>query len=159
SLQDTQTRLLPLLHGRGPLAVVFRHLHFNLRVAWLYGEFGHVDSLRSPAAAGAPATQPLAIGNEHDLRTIPKKSILLGRNEAHQEFVPGLECGLGPAIRERVSRTDCLDAPGLLFALVVLQGEIDLDMGIGPYVLRHCRLRCDAVTVVVHTGRSMVREQ
>ncbi len=150
-LQDTNAWLLLFLHGRGPLAVVFRHLHFDLRVAWLYRECAHLDSLRAPAAAGAPAAQPLAIGNEHDLRTIPKKPVAQGRNEAHQELVPGLERVLGPAIPERVTRTDCLDAPGLLFTLVVLQGEIDLDMGIGPYVLRHRRLRCDAVGVVVDT--------
>ncbi len=94
-----------------------------------------------------------------NLSTSPESPVALGRNEAHQELVPRLECVLGPSIRERVSRTYCFDAPGLLFALVILQGEIDLDMGIGPYVLRHCRLRCDADSVVVHTCRSMVREQ
>src|SRR5262249_60404482 len=111
----------------------------------------------SPHAAPAVATQPLAIGNEHELSTGAESPIAFGRNEAHQELVPGLETVLGPAIRERVSRTYCLDAPGLLFAVIVLQGEINLDVAIGPYVLRHCRLRCDAVSVVVHTCRSMVR--
>ena len=106
-------------------------------------------------AAPAVATQPLAIGNEHELSTRAESPIAFGRNEAHQELVPDLETVLGPAIRERVSRADCLDAPGLLIAHIVLQGEINLDVGIGPYVLRHRRFRCDAVSVVVHTSRSM----
>src|SRR4030095_11674096 len=118
----------------------------------------HVDSVGT-LAAPAVATQPLAILNEHDLSTGAESPVALGRNEAHQQLVPGLVCVLGPAIRERISRTYCFNAPCLLFALVVLQGEINLDMGIGPYVLRDRRLGCDANSVVVHTGRSMVREQ
>src|SRR5204863_9304987 len=94
----------------------------------------------------------------HDLSKSAESSVALGLNEAHQELVPSLECVLGPAIRERVSVTYCLDAPGLLFALIILQGEINLDVGIGPYVLRHCRLRCDAMSKVIHPCRSVMRE-
>src|SRR5215831_14398536 len=112
-----KTLPLLLLLGLGPRAVIFGHLDFDCGVAWFYGQRVHVDGLCSHAAP-AVATQPLAVGNEHELSTRAERPIAFGRNEAHQELVPGLETALGPAIRERVSRTDGLDAPGLLFALV-----------------------------------------
>src|SRR5678816_3838754 len=146
---------LLLLLGLGPLSVVWRHLNFDLCVAWFYRKFVHVFDSFGSHPAPAVATQPLAIGNEHNLSTSAESPVALGRNEAHQEFVPKLECVLGPSVRERISRTYCLDAPRLLLTLVILQFEIDLDMGIGPYVLRDCRLRRDADGVVVHTCRSM----
>src|SRR5580704_15913019 len=151
-------RSLLLLLRLGPLAVVFRHLNLNCRVAWLYGERVGVDSLFSHAAPAATA-EPVAIGNKHELRTSPESPVALGRNEAHQELVPRLEGLLRPAIGERVSGTYCFDAPGLLFARIILQGEINLDMGIGPYVLRDCRLRSDAMSKVIHARGSMMREQ
>src|SRR5207249_1035739 len=83
-------RFLLLLLGLGPLPVVFRHLNFNRRVAWLYRERVRVDSLRSHAAP-AVATQPLAIGNEHELSTSAESPVALGRNEAHQDLVPSFE--------------------------------------------------------------------
>src|SRR5262245_30953429 len=96
--------ILLLLLGLGPLAVVWRDLNFNRRVAWLYRKCVHVDSLSSHAAPAA-AAQPLAIGNEHKLSASAESPVALGRNEAHQELVPKLECVFGPSIPKRVSRT------------------------------------------------------
>src|SRR5215469_3835974 len=136
---------------------IFRHLNFNCRVAWPYRERVGVEGVRSEAAH-AVTTDPSAIGNKHELSTSPPMPVALGRNEAHQEFVSRLECLLRPAIREHVSRTCCFHAPGLLFALIILQGEMNLDMRIGPYVLRHRRFRRDAMIMVKDPCRSMMRE-
>src|SRR5436189_3685164 len=84
---------LLLLLGLGPRTVVFRHLHFDRRVAWLYREFVHLDGLGSHAAP-AGATEPPAIGNDHNLSTSAESPVALGRNEAHQDLVPKLECVL-----------------------------------------------------------------
>src|SRR5690242_8261142 len=81
---------LLLLLGLGPLAVVFRHLNFNRRVAGLYRERVGVHGLSSHAASAVTA-EPVAIGNKHELRTRPESPVALGRNEAHQELVPNLE--------------------------------------------------------------------
>src|ERR1700722_17992918 len=136
---------------------VFRHLNFNCSVAWLYRQRVGVEGVRSKAAH-AVTTDPSAIGNKQELSTSPPSPVALGRNKAHQEFVSRLECLLRPAICEHVSRTCCFHAPVLLFALIVLQGEMNLDMRIGPYVIRHCRPRCDAMTMVKDPCRSMMRE-
>src|SRR5207247_3149360 len=117
----------------GPLTGVCRHLNYNLRVACVYRERVGVDG-RPSLAAPAVTAEPFAIGNKHELNTSSESPVALGRNEADQELVPSLERLLRPAIRECVSRTYCFDAPGLIFALIVLQAEINLDVGICPYV-------------------------
>jgi len=141
----------------GPLAGVFRHLDFHGGIARLYRKSVGVDRL-SPHATPAVADQPLAGSNKHELRTRAKMPVALGGNKAHQELVPGLERILRPAIRERVPRTHCLDAPHLLFTLIVLQRKVNLDVGIGKNVLRHRRLRGDAMRKVIYARGAMMRE-
>ena len=82
---------LLLLLRLGPLAGRLSASELQLPCSLaLPGACWHVDGLFSHAAPAATA-EPLAIGNKHELRTSPESPVALGRNEAHQEFVPGLE--------------------------------------------------------------------
>src|SRR6185369_11043164 len=127
---------------------IFRHLNFNCLVARLHRESIGVDGLCS-LAAPAVTTEPFARSNKHELRTSSESPVALGRDEADEKFVPSLERILRPAIRKRVSGTYGFDAPGLLFAFIVLQRKVNLDVGILKYVSRHGRLRRDANREVI----------
>src|SRR5690349_13945228 len=153
AIPDSSLLLLRL----GPLAGVFRHLDFHGRIAGLYWKSVGVDCLSSHAAP-AVAAEPLAGSDKYELRTRAEMPVTFGGNKAHQQLVAGLERILRPAIRERVPRTHGLDAPHLLFALVVLQRKVDLDMRIGKYVLRDRSLRGDAMRKVIDARSAVMRQ-
>src|SRR5690242_21421033 len=123
---------LLLLLGLGPLAVVFRHLNFNRRVAGLYRERVGVHGLSSHAASAVTADRKSTRLNSSHMSI--SYAVFCLKKKKQTKYIPFLSA-------DRLCPFCYTPRPGPPFLPDLLSDPLSAFFGLAPLPLAHlCRL-------------------